>query len=74
MPGPIDFGKISQLAMQMMARNPNLANNPQAMHMLQVIQSGDSMEGQKIAENLLNSYGVSKEQGIQQAKNFFHLP
>lgn len=71
MPGPINFQQIAQLAMNMMARNPRLANNPQAAHMLQVIQSGDSIEGQKIAENLLNSYGVSKEQGIQQAMQFF---
>lgn len=65
--------QIYQFAMQLMARNPNFANNSQAMHMLEVIRSGNSVEGRKIAENLLTSYGVSKEEGIQQAKSFFHI-
>ncbi len=70
--GP-NFAQISQLAMQLLSRNPRLANNPQAQYMLQVIQSGDSVEGQKIAENILQSYGMTKEQGMQQAMQMFGL-
>lgn len=67
MPNPINF------AMQMIQNNPNIANNPQAKHMIEVIQSGNAEEGQKIANNLLQSYGVSKDDALQQAKSFFHL-
>ena len=61
------------LAMQMLQNNPNIANNPQAQHMLEVIQSGNSEEGQKIANNLLQTYGVSKDDALKQAKGFFNL-
>lgn len=64
---PINF------AMQMIQNNPNIANNPQAQHMLEVIQSGNAEEGQKIANNLLQTYGVSKDDALKQAKGFFNL-
>lgn len=72
--GPIDFGQISQLAMNMLSRNPQFQNNPQAKYMMQIIQSGDSVQGQEIAENLCKTYGVTPEQAVQQAKQFFKLP
>ena len=64
---PINF------AMQMIQNNPNIANNPQAQHMLEVIQSGNAEEGEKIANNLLQTYGVSKDDALKQAKGFFNL-
>ena len=64
---PINF------AMQMIQSNPNIANNPQAQHMIEVIQSGNAEEGQKIANNLLQTYGVSKDDALKQAKGFFNL-
>lgn len=70
--GP-NFQQIGQLAMQLISRNPNLQNNPQAMNMIQLIQSGDSVQGQRVAENILQSYGMTKEQGIQQAMQMFGL-
>ena len=64
---PINF------AMQMIQSNPNITNNPQAKHMIDVIQSGNAEEGQKIANNLLQTYGVSKDEALNQAKGFFNL-
>lgn len=63
-----------QIAMNLLSKNPQIANNPQAKEMISVIQSGDSQKGQQIAENLCNSYGVSKEEAIDQAKQFFKIP
>lgn len=54
-------------------RNPNIQNNPQAQEYLNVISSGDSQKGQQIAENLCKTYGVTKEQAIAQAKEFFKM-
>ena len=41
--------------------------------MLEVVQSGDSARGEQIANNLLKTYGVSREDALAQAKRFFNL-
>lgn len=64
---------ITALAMKMITNNPQVANNPQAKSMIDVIQSGDSERGKQIAENLCNTYGVKKEDAIAQAKSFFGI-
>lgn len=60
-------------AMQMINRNPNIANNPQAQEFMKVIQSGDQVRGRQIAENLCKTYGVSPEEALAQAKDFFRI-
>lgn len=64
---------IFNLAMTMISNNPQIANNPQAKSMIEVIQSGDAERGRQIAENLCNTYGVSKEDAVKQAKSFFKI-
>lgn len=64
---------IQQLAMNLIRNNPNVANNPQAQEMLKVIQNGDSQRGQMIAENLCKTYGITKEDALSKAKQFFHI-
>lgn len=66
------FDMIS-FALNLLSQNPNIRSNPQMQNMLQVIQSRDSVRGQQIAENLCNTYGISKEDAISNARNFFHL-
>lgn len=66
------FDMIS-FALNLLSQNPNIRSNPQMQNMLQVIQSGDSVRGQQIAENLCSTYGISKEDAISNARNFFHL-
>lgn len=62
-----------QFAINMINRNPQVANNPRAQELLQVIKSGDSAKGEQIANNLCNTMGVDKNQAIQEAKRFFHI-
>lgn len=64
---------ILNLAMAMISNNPQIANNPQAKSMIEVIQSGDAERGRQIAENLCNTYGVSKEDAVKQAMSFFKI-
>lgn len=59
---------IQQMAMKILKENPNIANNPNAQSMINVIQSGDEKKGQEIAENICKSMGVSKEDAIRQAE------
>lgn len=51
--------------------NPQVLNNQRAMEMLNVIQSGDAQKGEQIANNLCQTYGISKEDATKQAENFF---
>ena len=51
---------LKNMAMNLLAKNPAIANNPQAQNYLGVIQNGDSARGQQIAENLCQTYGISR--------------
>ena len=62
-----------QFAMNMLQRNPQVMNNPQAKGLMDVIQSGDSAKGRQMAENLCKTYSVTKEQALQEARKFFHI-
>lgn len=65
---------IKDFALGLLGKNPNVANNPNAQRFIQVIKEGNSSEGEQIAQNICDSYGVTKEQAIQEAKRFFRLP
>ena len=65
---------IKDFALRLLGNSPSLANNPNAQHLIQVIKEGNSSEGEQIAQNICDSYGVTKEQAIQDAKRFFGLP
>lgn len=41
--------------------------------MLNVIQSGNAEQGQRIAENILQSRGISRDEALQQAHRFFGM-
>lgn len=62
------------MAMNMISRNPAIANNPQSMEYLKTIQNGDSKKGQEIADNLCATYGVSKEEVVKRARQMFGMP
>lgn len=64
----------AQMAMNLINQNPNVAANPQAQELMQIIKSGDSARGEQMANNILSSYGITKEQGLSDAKKFFGLP
>lgn len=67
MPNPMDF------ILRMIKNNPNIANNPQAQNYISILESGDAKKGEEVANNLCQTYGVTKEEAISQAKNFFRL-
>lgn len=63
-----------QMAMNLISQNPNIANNPNAQEFIKVIQNGDSERGQQIADNLCQSYGMTRDEALKNAKSFFNLP
>lgn len=63
----------AQFAMNMIKNNPQVMNNPMAQNYIGVIQSGDAQKGQQLAENICKTYGVTPQQAIQQARQFFNI-
>ena len=63
-----------QFAINALNQNPNLKNNPRAQGLMEIIQSGDAIKGEQMAKNLCQTYGVSVDEGLKQAKTFFHIP
>lgn len=65
---------ITNFALGLLSRNPNIANNPRSQEMIDIIRSGDQQKGEALARNLCATYGVTPEQGVQQARRFFNFP
>lgn len=69
--GPMPFNMNPQQILQQALRmHPELQNNPQAQQYIQVLMSGDAQKGQELASNICGSFGISPEQGVQEAQQF----
>lgn len=64
---------LANFAMRMMMQNPNVRNSPIGREFMDILQSGDQARGEQLASNLCQSYGTSKEDALNQARNFFHI-
>lgn len=64
---------INDVAINIIKNNPNIANNEMAKDLINVIETNDYKRGEEIAMNMCNTYGVTKEQAIQKAIQFFGL-
>lgn len=67
------MNNLQNFALNLLMRNPRIANNPQAQTMINAIRSGDQKRGEEIANNICRANGVSKEDAINSAKQFFKL-
>lgn len=65
---------LAQMAMNRFSSDPSFRNNPQAKAFVDIMQRGDIAQGQEMAKNLCQSYGVSEQEALQQAKSFFRIP
>lgn len=55
-------------AQQQMRQNPNqFQGNQNVQQWMNVIQSGNNQQGEQMANQIIQSLGISKEQAIQQA-------
>lgn len=64
---------IRAIALDILSKNPNVANNPRSQEMINVIKSGDNAKGEELARNLCASYGMTPEQAAEDAKRYFGL-
>ena len=65
------MNNLMNFALGMISKNPQIANNPNAQEMINVIQSNDFQRGQQIAQNLCKSNGTTPEEAVKQARGFF---
>lgn len=64
--------QLLYFAQRMIQSNQNrIPNTPWAQSAVNAIMNGDANTGAQIAQNLCNSNGVSKEQALRQAADFF---
>lgn len=67
--------QIQQFAMQLINQNRDkFKNNPQAQNMINIIENYNEQQGIELANNLLNSYGDTKENAMKKALNFLNIP
>ena len=67
------MNKAVQFFLSKAKADPSIANNPMAQSFIEVIETGDAKRGQEIANNILESYGTTKEQAIPKARQFFNI-
>lgn len=65
------MNNLANFALGLLSQNPQIANNPNAREMIQVIQSGDFQRGQMIARNLCQSNNMTPDEAMRQARGFF---
>lgn len=64
---------LMQFALNKIASNPDIANNPRNKELISIIQNGDSVKGKQVANNLCESYGLDKDAALKQAAAFFGI-
>lgn len=64
---------FAEFAATLLQQNPNIASNPQAQALMSAIKSGDSEQGALIARNICNTMGMSEDEALRQAKQFFGI-
>lgn len=69
------MSKMLNFAQRLVQTNQNnLPNAPWRDAAINAIMSGDAQTGQQIANNIMQSMGMTKEQMMEQAKKQFNLP
>lgn len=60
-------------AQNLIRQRNDIMNDPVKSNMVNAIMTGDSQRGEQIAQNLCNGYGVSREEAVQRAKQYFNI-
>lgn len=69
------MSKMLNFAQRLVQTNQNnLPNAPWKDAAINAIMSGDAQAGQQIANNIMQSMGMTKEQMMEQARKQFNLP
>lgn len=69
----LNVDSIKTYAMNMISQMPAVQSSPWAQAGIQAIQNGDTSAGVELANNLCQTYGISKEDALAQAAQYFNL-
>lgn len=67
------MANMIDFALNMINRNPNIANDPRKREFIDILKNRDAQRGQAMAQNLCNTYGVSQEEAAARARQFFNI-
>ena len=67
------MSKITDMATQMIRNNPQVNQSPFAQAGINAILNNDSKTGEQLANNILSSTGMTKEQALEIAKERFRF-
>ena len=59
--------------LRMLENDPRVSGNPQAREMVEIIRKGDRERGEQVANNILETYQVTKEQALSRAREMLGL-
>lgn len=62
--------QINKIVDLLVAKNPGIMDNPRAKYAIEVIKSGDQQKGEELAMNYCQTYGSSREEGVNLAINW----
>lgn len=62
------MSRITNLASAMIQNNPNLPKTPLAQAGINAILNNDAKAGEQLANNILNSMGMTKEEALKIAR------
>lgn len=60
---------IMQFAMNNLQNNPQIQGSEMGQNFMNILQTGNVKAGEEMANNILRSYGLSKEEAIRQAQS-----
>lgn len=63
------MSRIIDIASQMIRNNPNIQQSPFAQAGVNAILNNDAKAGEQLANNILKTVGMTKEQALNLAKN-----
>lgn len=67
------LGNMISFAMQAIQKNNNIPNTPLNQNMINAIQNGDTAKGEELANNIIQSMGLSRDEALNQARQFFGM-
>lgn len=62
------MSRIMDIASQMIRNNPNIQQSPFAQAGMNAILNNDAKAGEQLANNILKSVGMTKEQAMELAR------
>ena len=62
------MSKLTDMAAQMIRNNPNIQQSPFAQAGMNAILNNDAKAGEQLANNILESVGMTKEQAMELAR------